>query len=676
MTAASPVVNNEIFRPFATHVGPLGGPTKEAKLVAWAMTEGAYLMRDEESERLATDVATALKSKRDSVLAGRIRGYLTENVGKDVSVAEIEQLFRFKWREVDIAGPGGQVRRSDPYYSQYISSSIFNSFRTLLFSLPSRLAALPGLVITEDPQLNPHMHPRVNHACNVLLNRLSPYLCGAKGGVTHQDLLEEARKCLCELSHEHTEAERRNVNTQEAALRVLHRLCVSALAKKPIADILFHNNELLHFLATRPPHQLLAELQRARVPFAELSDFLTCGERIGVRGAAKLPPNGATRELSIQRWAMQHGNAVIACVPAVFKTLQALSTMGDLEHVWHGVIVTDCSSPVVATALQTGGRSAATPCLSVEHVFACDNLSFVATAAFEPVALLIPRLARVVFELVSQGHLSIKRIRADLLMPIVRRWDSEAEIERERIVQGITQAGHSAAYANQLSQIEDEEFVDLPASDADALEEEEDATQLLALTHQPMETDRMEVSSAAAGVAMEPRPTAISAGDVPLSLERDHAIVICTRDLLLETTAANIPALVLLPVKTVTARVVSRAYDSLRANERSTLQSVGCVFTKLCAQAIDGVSYFKTDSSWPHDALMPKPKGASLVLTPAGCANFHLALNKMIYEMRNNGSAFAKKWFPSRSSRSHSRRSLWQRRNRESEEAGGSVAAE
>jgi hypothetical protein len=277
-------------------------------------------------------------------------------------------------------------------------------------------------------------------------------------------------------------------------------------------------------------------------------------------------------------------------------------------------------------------------------------------------------VVRVVLELIAQGHLGIRRLRADILVPIVSRINSEAEIERGTLVAHVMSIPGCPIPFEEDARDENESHI--AAGDAYMDVDDDDASELLSQAHPP---EQSSYAPQAPPVPMEPLPQQIAAGDVPLSLERDHAIVVCTRDLLLElnsTPPAHNQQIVLIPVRTTVARVLSRAYESLKASERSTTQSVGWVFHNKIANSFEGsehIAYWRTDMSWPHDGILPKPKGACLVLTQQGCVSLCAHLEHIIHQMRNNGSILAKKWFPSRSARSHSRRSLWQRRNRSSD---------
>ena len=655
--ALAPATASMCF-PFYTHCGVLGGDKQSAQGVATILTATAFAPQDYSLATVATigmDYSASHQLKKDSRLADRIYTGIVGEMGKDVAVADIEKRFRFEWREVDVPDQHGVARRYDPYFAQHITTSICESFRHFLFSLPHRLAALPGLSASQTID---SLKPQLNHACNVFYNRLGPFLAATVPGASHEQLLEEARACAKELIKLHTDPMRHLINLQLSALRVLQRICSAVLADEPIDEMLFHSDDVLHVLADYPPYQLLDELSRHRVPFAELAGFLTSASRSGVRGASQLPPSGAARELAVQRWAKRYGETVLNCLVPVRQSLGVLSTSQDHASVWHGILVADKSAMVVNVAVQTGGPTAAVLCTPAQHTHSLDNLMLVATSISDPAALLVPRLARVVVQLVENNCLSVRKVKADMLLPLVCRWDCAAIVERERLL---------AARLTPLLQETGTQLRDGQSSDGESsMSESDDAERSRDPSPQRNEADFPTAISTTA-TPLDNFGPRITSGSVPLSLERDHAIVVCARDLLKERggTASTPNGVFVLTVKAVVSRVLLRAYDSLKASERSTSQSVGCVYTKVVQQFGPemGVEYWKIDQPWPHANVMGRPKSAGLVLTQQGLELVLKHFDSIVEEMRSNGTAFAKTWFPSRSARSHSRRSLWQRRH-------------
>lgn len=626
--------------------------------IARVLTAAAYAPEGVDTAQLAMNMTASAQLKRDSMLAEKIQGELEKSIGKDVSVADFEEKFQFKWRPMNIVTSTGVATGADPYYSQMITQSIADSYRDLLFSLPHRLAALPGLNAMQSIE---RLTPQLNHACNTLYTRLCPLLTGAATNATNATLRLEMAECAKELTRAHTEPTRRLITQQLSGMRVLQRICTAALSNEPIYDLLL-SSDLLQLLATHPPRQFIDELARERVPFLQIAGFLVNDTRGGIRGAAAMPPNGATRELAVQRWAKRYGEIVLRCMVPVRQTLNILSNSPDSSALWHGVIVAEKNADIVQMATQTGGSTAAVPCTTAHHVHALEDLMLIATSTTDPVALLVPRLVQVVKYFVDHDILAVRKLNTDILLPLVTRWDCSAIIEREQLL---------ASLGEQM----ESEYAPRDENDPMNPGEVEPVVDTVA-TMEPAVVPVVEASCDRFG----PR---ITSGSVPLSLERDHAIVVCAHDLLQEYggIAASPNAIFVLSVKAVVSRVLSRAYHSLLASEKSTIQSVGCVFTKLSqslfhdaddAANVDCV-YWKTDQPWVHSKLMIKPTGAALVMTDVGIKATLEQFDWIIGQMRFNGSVFAKDWFPSRSARSHSRRNLWQRRHGD---AGASANAD
>lgn len=652
--------------PFYSHGGIIGSDKASARAVGRLLTAGAYAPSSDTPDTLcaiAMDLATSIQLKRDSKMAERIYSYVQPRITSDICVSEIEQRFRFQWREVDVADEHGHMRRLDPYFAQHITTSIAESFRHLLFSLPHRLAALPGLNPSQSIE---SLTSQLNHACNVFYNELGPLLAGTVPHATHDQLLAKTYECAKTLTQLHTEPMRQMIVMQLGALRVLQRICSAVLSNEPIADILFQNDDILQVMANNPPYQLVEELTAHRVPFSEVAEFLTSASRQGIRGASQLPPNGAARELAVQRWVKRYGETVLQCMVPVRQALNVLSTSSDCAPTWHGVLVADKHAMVVGVAMQTGGSTASVQCTPAHHLHALNNLMLVATSTSDPTALLIPRLARVVTQLVEDGHITVRKVKADLLLPLICRWDCAATIEREKLL-----ATSLSPLFQETGTEYHEDGMSEEKSDDDSVEGGDGANDVGGSNSNAPSVRKPTAFPAASANNETPLDRfgpCIESGTVPLSLERDHAIVVCARDLLRERqgAASDSNAIVVLAVKTVVSRVLHRAYDSLKASERSTTQSVGWVYNKIAQNFVSAgldILYYKTDRPWPYTHIMSKPKGAGLVLTQQGAGDVLAHLEWIVDEMRNNGTAFAKAWFPSRSARSHSRRSLWQRRN-------------
>lgn len=621
--------------PFLCHgekasVGQVG-----ARTVAWALTAAAYARSPLDLVALGMNASESVQLRRDVVLAERIYKMVSSEFGKDVSVAAVEERFGLQWREVDVQMQDGTVRRDDPYYAQLLSKTVADSFQKLLFELPYRLAALPGM---EPSQTIDAMRTQINHAANVLYNRLGPYIAGTLPHATHEMLVKEATTCAEELIAMHVQPTRKRISMHVAGLRVLQLLCSEGRSNEPVADILMKHSETLQFLASHPPSHLIEELNREKVPFAELADFLVCTTRPGIRGASAIPPNGAARELAVQKWTTRYGETVLRCLVSVRQALNTLAAASNTACTWHGVLIAHKNDMVVDVAVQTGGPMAALTCPQAAHSHALDDLMLIATSTTDMVSLLVPRMARVVLTMVENHHLTIRTVKAELLLPLIQRWNCTAVVKREQLM----------AQCSAMT-------VDNAFDDDDDDDEH-------------MEDQESSATSSTLGT-----PSTVFSGHsvlvpdtVPLSLERDHAIVWCIKDLIKQQFDQNGESngLVVVSVKSVVARAFMCAPTLLNACERSTSQSVGCVYGKIvnALGETSSIYYYKTTMAWKHADTIPRPKSAGLVVTSHGVKPLLNHLDWLVDEMRGNGTEFAKTWFPSRAARSHSRRIMLDRR--------------
>lgn len=360
--------------------------------------------------------------------------YLRDKVGYDVCIEDIEQRFQFVWRPIRIYDRLGgiAIRADDPYCAQSITMTIESSFRNFLSTLVNHhLAVLPGINRTTSA-----IH--INVACNTLMMRLEPFLTGAEqdngGERTHEQLVEETVRVSAELTQSHVIASRRLFEMQVQALGALHRLCEVASTGDSLTETLQVYGYALQTLVSNPPFQLVLLLREQRVPFCELVNFLGNTTVQGVCGAAALPASGTARELALQRWGAEYGDVVVGVVPTVVETLLRLLELDDNSTMWSGVVVAKAGDDFVRMARQRGGDGllSVLPLPPLEHSHGTEGMVLVATNTDVPVAMLVPRLARVILELVTRSLLTVRCLKAELLLPLVARWRAENTVRRSR----------------------------------------------------------------------------------------------------------------------------------------------------------------------------------------------------------------------------------------------------
>lgn len=557
---------------------------------------------------------------------------LATRVGNDVDLAEIENTFGFRFAPIRA---DGQWR--DPYSSRVLDDAVRRSFETFLEQLLGVCERLPGL----DP--SERMFGAVQwarRACGAICEQLVPLLVDRTA--SWQDLLAQATALLDHVTRASALRAGARAGMQERATRVLQRVCAAMHDEREMDafSMLEDEGPTLATLLQTPPPPLLEEFQRLGVPHVELLSYLTV-PHTGV------PVSGAARQMSVARWAHVHGaNVNIACVAALPELRRAVGVPGT-DSYWHGVAVFPADGELVRTAVATGGVGAAAPCPTMAHTGGVDGLAVVATATTRPTALLAVRVARAVYALVASSALHPRRVRADALLALVSRFQSEATLERERL------AGLSLPPAD----VEEEEQEE--QDEQDELEEE---------GGEAVEAGPLAAHAHAHAPSAQLWEHVWYAEGVDRSLQRDYMVLAVLAD---ELARAAWPPTVV-GVRAVVTQLMAMPEDGVailamvRGHTQASLQqAVGHVMSKAvksCALdeweaersedervAAAGIRYGRV----PRD--VPGTRGITLE-TEVARRVLLTRTETFLTLMRGDGDAFATRWFPSRSAKSHARR--------------------
>jgi len=361
----------------------------------------------------------------DEAWAARVVEALATGVGQDVDLDTLERQFDFafapQWVAASEGGDGGAWR--DPYGSQALIGNVEASWSVLLNGVWRACVELPGL----DPaETGPDTDRHVAGACNLLYHRLSGLLLCRD---TSADELEiSADLAVGCVAADACARARARASMRIEGVRALQQLCAAATHGRDdeVGAIVDHAHEALVSTLTAPPAVLCDELRGARVPVDALLALL----RPSSRGA---PMSGAARQLCVARWAARFGEAVSQACVTTLEALRPMTLEPDASARWCGVGVFPAHGPAVRAAIETGGVGAATPCPTPTHTHAAAGRVIAATATTDRVALVEVRVARVVRALLAQGALPRRRVRTELVLPLVMRFGSEASVERLRL---------------------------------------------------------------------------------------------------------------------------------------------------------------------------------------------------------------------------------------------------
>ena len=632
-------------------------------------------------------------------LASIVYNHVRRNIGGDVEVAEIEQAYSFRWRPVRIGGP--QTRVTDPYHSQHIRMSISGSFSTFLSTLLNHhLAVLPGAQGATAVS-------SMNYACNIIIQEIGPFLEGGspehfnffngdqeaaeqRAPMTHESLMEATVKVCALLTSKHAEEGRKVFEMQIRAVLALRHLCEAAVTEQPLSEILNVHGAALQTLVSNAPAQLETLLLAQQVPLRELTTLLGNTTLQGLRGAASLPPSGAARELAVERWAVAYGETVLGVLHAVTETLLQLKQLPDDSSLWHGIVVANAGDSIVQMA-RASSDSSVLRLPPMSHSYATKDLVVVAVNVDVPIAMLIPRLARVVLELVSRRLLSIRRVKAEMLLPLVSRWAAEAPLHSARanasaslmppppphVVAGVSlspDAGSSTEGSmpvdrrGEVSRPNEDEGED-DEDDDDDEDEEDDSTSLSSYSLPSLPaTPLVSVSSSRNVHSSCSSSSFANAGgsrlvQIPPALQRDHLFLYCLRQAVEENISllrANGPRQFdtsqLFVPRTAVVRCVLAFDQSKQYSVKSVEQTLRWIIVH---PLVDAKQFYEVRKRYEKKAtkavvFKTASRLGSGITFPSHlhAKSFVLKLNEIMDKMQREGVQFVANWYPNKRVRS------------------------
>ena len=551
--------------------------------------------KDESTWRMARSIHELPPSlTHQDVLSKQLLSILRAMPNRNVSIQYLEQRFGFEWKSFLYQDPTVSTPfnlHDDPFFADMLHVRTVESIEAFLYALPMHLASLPGLHISQSLHM---VQAQANYARNVLSSKLVPILCATTQGASNSSLETTMDECSQMISQNAIESIKSLLRQQVSALRALKDIQTKVQCNRSFTQILFEKGDAFDSLATYPPHQLLGFFKSEDACFEELAEFLISGNRRGISGAAGLEPSGSVKEIGIYIWMKR--NPLIFESPAFGQLVASMDACASLsldDGAWHGIRVCDSSDDDHAVRI---------PMPPLTHCYGTEDMWIVSDihqCTGIDCALLCTRVIHVLKTLIRRQVLAVQSVKSDLLMASASRFRLRCKMQR----------------SEQECQIEDEEEDDGPvdelAEQGPVLFDRREAGSSSTSISQPL-------SSVPKQVARPPKTVCRLKTvhvDIPICLERDHAILENIKYFLEQEQAKPLEALHgLFIVKTheIAERVVSScAY--LNANSTSAAsQWISVVCSKLVVRVPDTIELYKRDEKWMHKPL-PRPMCACII---------------------------------------------------------------
>jgi len=635
------------------------------------------------------------------------------------------------------------------FFHYRIADDIKASFQTWIYQLVHRITALPGLqagqgIDTCSVRLDTAC-ARLNATVGY---QIAGYMHEM---VDEPRFFSIVRACCDELKSADVEMARRAINQQVQTIALLERIVETIMSGRPLElieslaplhELLYTGNDALRAFMATPPFQLTDQLRQFQIPFSALRDFIC----VDGTQSSMPPPSGAVCELAIIRWVVRYGDEFSRCLHAARQKLLVLAASPSDSAAWHGVVVTSAVSAPSAPSVLCPPIAHS---WALENVLFTSTTSDEPTALLvSRVAHVVAELVdqRILAVRCVKSEILLPLVLRWDCSTAMRREMLEWREQQEQKAVGVGPSGSNGSNGNSDEGDEVDEGVDESddatgtTSGAGCALARPDAARPVpfsppgpagpagpvglggppraSLPPQPFDVyqparlqpppscssscstppslnrpfrrpnrSAVEALVASSTSSVTAPSESGSGGCVPMSLERDYAILKAScellRDALKRRPEGETPIqhdVLVVPVSAVATLVLRDSHGSIGGSERSMLQSAGGVFAKLMGDrptnkkattptmptTLPSAMYWKSKMPWNYGAYRSRPAGGALVCRRPDGLKVLRDLEEMMTHMRERGNAFATVWFPSRSARSHSRRAVWNHRHGDS----------
>lgn len=414
-----------MFNPFRLfsweqEVKPFGKTPREAGEVAWLMTCAPWI-----DEHTAANASAALgytghlRREREDFesLYQRIHDSNTKLVHMD----EIEAAIHGKWCEKDLCN-GQEIKRLDPYFFKLLQDELAKSLLAYMSTLDAAIYSLSNAAPLQSGAA-------VNRSMQLMIRSLSFYMTNAllTKTTTQEELCQIVSTTCASYIESHVVDVKRNLKQQVGRIRSLANLATCQDAD--LDSVLQVEQVCVTELFIDPPPELVECLQSRDVAFSELYDIF-CPNSNDMVSSQVAPASFAVRASTLARLLCRHRTAIQEVCETTIVTLQRVNNTPFDSKEWCSVVLclTKESDPVDEDHI---ARWTPPPHLGKT----ADSRSIVAHKGFAHIGLRSARLASILTQQIRAGLLPVATMSSSMLIPIISRIASEADIAYSHTVE-------------------------------------------------------------------------------------------------------------------------------------------------------------------------------------------------------------------------------------------------
>lgn len=414
--------------PPADMVNPLGHSKEEAKTAAWLFTAGARIENEQQFAHLAGRVQYFTYLNRITPRMSSIEKMLSTLGSNTVHLDEIETHMGDFWGDIWINSTDEcNKEHKDPYYWQQVVSIFKASIEDWLTRLDMTLSSLCGM---DREQCTTNVYSDVCGVKNAIKDVLCELLLARK--VNTNDLRQAVTNTQARLVEPRIDNIKSRIRKHISSVTALQKVAAVALCDSSNVDsIITQYEDNIQIIALDPPFVLVDALAEKNVNLdIPHSCFAHHAQRLFE--SCSFPAMAAhVRQTILVRWVTEHAAVLSeACASALSSLKRIVKASSTDSYIWSGVTV--CSANDIQGPCW--GSQFVAKCPMPSHGSDSEEFFIVAQAQRTHFGVRAARLFDAVLQIVEQGRLPLRTVRANKILPVFARAVVEQTATRDSIV--------------------------------------------------------------------------------------------------------------------------------------------------------------------------------------------------------------------------------------------------
>ena len=400
---------------------PIGTSMQEAKEVGWFLSCSPW-MSEESSNTVSNALGYSCHLRVEKSRFENLYNSIRTKLDRLVHMNEVEVAIHGRWSERDLFDDGHN-RRLDPYFFRYLQEAIASSLQRHIDGLDSSLSTLGSSAPLQNTDFtNRSMKSMCRSLCFYLTNAL------LKKETTSEELCEIVTTTSRQYTQIHIGHVKQHLKEQVARLRSLCR--IAATSDECLDSCMHEEQGDVAELFSDPPPEFIEQLRHRNISFSELYDIF-CLNTNGLISTAVAPASYAVRASSMARFLSLHHKALSEVCVSTIATLQRVNAVHPTSEEWSSVRL------CLSKECHGVDMDHIAPWNQADHLGrGWENRSVVAIKTHSHLGLRSARLASVLVQQIRSGMMPVATFTSSLVLPIVSRIASEAEVGYSKTVDG------------------------------------------------------------------------------------------------------------------------------------------------------------------------------------------------------------------------------------------------